>query len=461
MRRSLIGALALALAGCTARSAPPAPAATSGASGTTTTTGGAAAPADFGTLKNVCHTGTPGASPSQGVSATDIKLGVFTDMGFNKSSEFVDAAKVFTAWCNDNGGINGRKLVPVTHDSALMNVDAQMLKACQSDFALVGGGAALDALGVKDRLSCTLPDFPAQVSQIPNVGSDLQVYAQGAEAGYLPYRGYYSWLTKEAYPDSAAAVGIIAADSPVTKAFNDEMKEVVSGTGATVSYSDLYPPIGVSDWTPYAQAIKSKNVKGLIFLGDFPSLTKLEQAVTAIGYKLDWVDANSNAYTPNFPKLAGNVLAAQTNFADLSGVAPVEQAADNPATKQVQDLFAKYDPGVQVTLPVLIAFDAWLLFATSASQCAVLSRTCVLQNAMKQTAWTGGGLTSPRDLSSVSAPLTCFNVMKATPQGWSVADFKPNQGIYRCGDDTAYKLTGNYGKALTLADVGKTMADVK
>ena len=34
---------------------------------------------------------------------TEIKIGVFSDVGFTKTAEFGDAAKVFTSWCNDNG----------------------------------------------------------------------------------------------------------------------------------------------------------------------------------------------------------------------------------------------------------------------------------------------------------------------------------------------------------------------
>lgn len=157
MRRLLIAVAVLALAGCSARS-------TTSPSGDkpSASASDSAAAADFGTLKNVCHSGTAKASTSQGVTNSEIKVGVFSDVGFTKNPEFVDAAKVFTSWCNDAGGINGRKLVPVTHDSKLVEVRQRMIEACRSDFALVGGGAALDGMGVKDRLNCLLPDFPVR-----------------------------------------------------------------------------------------------------------------------------------------------------------------------------------------------------------------------------------------------------------------------------------------------------------
>jgi hypothetical protein len=444
--------LTLVVAGCGSR----------GGSETSTDSPSAAAVAsgDFGDLKAVCQPGKPTSAPAQGVTADVIKVSTFSDVGFTKNSEFGDAAGVFTKWCNAAGGINGRKLVATVRDSKLFDVRQRMVEACASDFAVVGGGSALDALGVKDRLSCLLPAFPAQVSQPGNVGSDLQLDQTGG-VSYSRYAGYYNWLVKEAYPSSAGAVGIIGGDSPVTKPLVEMDRETLVAAGATVSYNDLYPAQGVADWTPYAQAIKSKGVKGLVFLGDFLSLSKLEQVLTSIGYKLDWIDANNNAYGPAFIQLAAASLAAQNNLADLSGAYPLEKAADNPATQAVVDLFKTYAPKAEVTLPAIRAFAQWLLFAKAAASCGdALTRTCVYTAARKETAWTGGGLLAPVDLSQSDTGRPCFNVEKATPSGWQPADFKPDQGAYRC-NIPPYKFTGDYPKPLTLADVGKSMSDVK
>lgn len=446
-------ALALLTAACGGRG-------DTGSRGAATPTTTTAASGDFGDLKGVCQGGKPTSAPAQGVTATQIKLGVFSDVGFTKNPEFVDAAKVFTSWCDAAGGVDGRKLVATTRDTRLVQVQQQMIQSCQDDFAMVGGGSALDGLGVRTRLSCLLPAFPAQVSQPGNVGSDLQVDPTGGPS-YFRYTGFFTWLFKQAYPSSASSVGIIAGDSPVTTVTNAYTKEAVTALGGTVTYDDLYPAQGVSDWTPYAQAIKSKGVKGLEFLGDFASLAKLEQVLTSINYKLDWIDANNNAYGPAFLQLAGPSVAFQNNLADLSGVYPLEKASDNPAARQLVDLFARYAPGEQVTLPAERAFATWVLFAKAAASCGdALTRRCVYDAARKETDWTAGGLIASVDLSQKDTPLTCFNVEKATPSGWQPADFKPNKGAYRCGVP-GYRFTGSYGKPLTLADVGKSMSDFK
>ncbi|MCX4766581.1 ABC transporter substrate-binding protein [Streptomyces sp. NBC_01275] len=459
MRRLLIGSVtvvAVLLAGCSTRSDDDKN--TDAAQNATPAAGASTASADFGALKDVCGPGAAKASTVQGVTDRSIQVGVMSDVGFTKKSEFADAAKVFTDWCNDAGGVNGRTIKPVTRDTRLMEVRQRVLEACKADFALVGGGAALDSLGVQDRLKCLLPTFPAQSSQIGAIGSDLQVMASQPVAGYFSYAGYYSWLLKEKYPDSAQKVGIISGDSPVTKVMSAQFKEAVAGLGGKVAYNDLYPAAGVSDWTPYAQTLKNKGVKGLVFLGDFASLAKLEQALTDIGYTPDWIDANSNAYGPAFQQLAGAALAQQHNYAELFATAPLESAADNPATQQVLDLFKKYAPGKQVTYPVLRAFSAWLLFATSARDCTELTRKCVYDNALKQTDWTAGGLQAPFDLSSKQPP-KCYSVVEATTKGWQPADFKPDQGAYRC-DAPVYQYKGSYGEPATLASVGKSLSDL-
>ncbi|HEX9030999.1 MAG TPA: ABC transporter substrate-binding protein [Streptosporangiaceae bacterium] len=416
-----------------------------------------AASGSFGNLKNVCGHGTPSGAPDQGVTASQIEAGVFTDIGFTKIPDLVNAAKVFTSWCNAAGGINGRKIVADIRDTKLFNVVPQMIGACQTDFVLAGGSAAFDGLGVKNRLSCLLPDFPAQVVEPQNNGSSLQAYVLNNGYSYAPYAGYYNWLLNTAYPGSGKSVGILYGDEPITQIDSAQAAETLKAEGGTVTLKESFPVLGISNWTPYAEALKSHGVKGLVFYGEPNWLTSLEQALNGINYKLDWIDANSNAYG----SLLGNSLAYPHNYADIDGYYPVEKASSNPATQQLIKLFNQYAPGSTVTLQVLQAFSSWLLFATSADTCGNdLTRKCVYEAAIKQTAWTGGGLQAPVNLAKPDSPPNCFNVEVSSPTGWQPAPIQPNNGIYRCGPPF-YKYKGNYPKPLTLADVGKSMSNLK
>ncbi len=82
---------------------------------------------------------------------------------------------MFSSWCNDHGGINGRKIVVDKRDAALTNVKAQMTTSCTEDFVMVGGGAVLDQDGVKTRLDCLMPDISGFVVSPEARGADLLV----------------------------------------------------------------------------------------------------------------------------------------------------------------------------------------------------------------------------------------------------------------------------------------------
>ncbi|MGW0174765.1 ABC transporter substrate-binding protein [Rhodococcus sp. NPDC003322] len=450
-----LAATAVLVAGCSGRSGS-----VESDAGPAKSPSGAAASADFGDLTDICQPGDASSASAQGVTADAIQVGVFSDIGFTKNSEFVDAAKVFTSWCNDAGGINGRKIVAETRDAKLMEPRQRMIEACREDFALCGGGAGLDALGVKERLSCLLPSFPAQVVQERSAGADLEISASPAKIpGYDNYAGFRTWTLNEAYPDSKAAVGMINGDSAVTKVLGQMNAETLASMGATVVYDELYPAMGVSDWTPYAQAIKSKGVKGLIFMGTWEQLAKLEDVLTAMDYKLDWIDANNNAYNPQFIELLGKSADFQNNVVDLSGMTPLE--SDDPTVAELRSLYDKYAPDAKITLPAMRAWSSWLLFAKAASHCGDdLTRACVFNQAQQETAWTGGGLHAAANLAEPIPPQPCFNVERATSSGWTAADFKPDNGIYRC-DIPPRKYTADFGQPMTLADVGLSQSDFR
>ena len=98
-------------------------------------------------------------------------MGTVADPGFagrpGLDQELHDAATVFTKWCNDAGGIAGRKIKVDLLDAKLTEYRQRILEACGQDFSLVGGGAVFDDAGQKDRLDCLLPDIAGYVvSQI-------------------------------------------------------------------------------------------------------------------------------------------------------------------------------------------------------------------------------------------------------------------------------------------------------
>ena len=441
-----------------ASSSPPASSSTS-SSGTGPTSSTASGPA-FGTVTDACHGGSATGATDQGVTSSQILAGVLTDVGFTKDPQLETTAKVFTDWCNAAGGIDGRKVVADIHDTQMLDVVGAMAEACQSDFVLAGGSAALDGLAVDTRLKCLLPDFDAQVVMEQANGSSLQIYPITNGYSYSPYGGYYNWLIDKKYPASKDAVGILSGASVITQVDSQILVDTAKAVGGKVVYNGTYPISGVTDWTPYAETLKNKGVKGFTFYGEPEQLAALEQAMDTIGYKPEWIDANTNSYGTDFISLLGKATSEQTNYASLPAVYPIEKAADNPATEQLVKLFAQYAPGQPLTLQDVQAWSAWLIFAKSAETCgSALTRLCVYDAALKQTDWTGGGLTAPVNLSDPDAAPTCFDVEQATASGWVPAPFDPNNGAYRCGMP-AIKTTGMPGPT-TLASLGLSLSSMK
>jgi hypothetical protein len=109
----------------------------------------------------------------------------------------------------------------------------------------------------------------------------------------------------------------------------------------------------------------------------------------------------------------------------------------------------------------LQAWSSWLLWAQAAKECGSdLTRQCVYDNLKQVTDWTGGGLHSPQE-SGTNTPGDCYTLFEASPDGFTLAEIDPNDGIYSCNADNLYTLTGDYPQGVTLEDVGKSESDLK
>jgi ABC-type branched-subunit amino acid transport system substrate-binding protein len=416
----------------------------------------------FGTSDVVCKKGSPSGSPAQGVSPTEIKIGTLADPGFTGrpglDQELFDTATVFSKWCNDAGGINGRKIVVTQRDAALFNVKARMTEACASDFMLVGGGVVFDQDGVTTRLGCLMPEIAGYAVSPQARGADLLIQPVPNSITTLPI-GDYKYLGDK-FPAAAKAYGILTGDVDTTKIVAKQADEAAQSLGWKKVYDDVYPATGASDWTPYAQKIKDNGTKGLIWVGEPENLAKLLQALTDIGYTLDFIRTDTNNYDQKLTETGGSAV---KNVYIRSAFDLFENAKGDNATQQYLDAFKNYLPNGKARANLgLQAWSGWLLFATAANECGNdLTRKCVFDNAKKIKEWTGGGLHTASDLATGTAT-NCFTEIVASSSGFKiVSDLKPTDGVFRCEKGNVYTLKGDYPKGTTLADVGKTMADFK
>jgi len=448
----------LALTGCSRSSN-----ATTARKATTPTRGAA----DFGTMKNVCGKATgKNKASARGVTATAINVGAISDAGFVGSpgldQELWDASDVFTRWCNAQGGINGRLINAQHLDAALTQFKQEVLVGCQSDFALVGGGAVFDDTGQQARLGCLLPNFPAFVTSGEARGSSLQYQQLPAERNFINV-GAELWMNQK-FPGSGNKVEYLAPNVASVINTMNQVEEASRHNGWKTLAKVQYPAAGQVTWIPIAQKLKTEGATGVVWLGEPQNLAKLEAAMVAIDYKPAWVYAyGGNIYDKAFLRSAKTQMVP--TYVPLQ-VYPFEladkNAAGSEAMKQYLALFQKYLPnGKARTLLGVESFSEWLLFAKAAKACgADLTTRCLYDKMQTITTFDGGGLTAPSNPAGHQTS-RCYDLVQATPNGFVVQDVNANSTVYQCAAANVVRLKGYYGSGVHLGDVGKTLADVK
>ncbi|MBS1847633.1 MAG: ABC transporter substrate-binding protein, partial [Actinobacteria bacterium] len=168
---------------------------------------------------------------------TDIHIGVLNDAGNTLSpglgAAYPRVAKAFATWCNAAGGINGRKIVIEDRDAKLFNAAAVVTDACQSDFMLVGGGAALDEPTIAPREKCGLGSIPAINASYPDQTSKLQAVVGRAS----PTESNWG-LFRVLQPEHASAfdkIGIVALDTPTVRGPYESFAKVLESKGMKVT----------------------------------------------------------------------------------------------------------------------------------------------------------------------------------------------------------------------------------
>lgn len=415
----------------------------------------------FGPVTDVCGP-APAGEPNvegttQGVDTDKVVIGTFADPGNQPqpglNEELFTTATVFTKWCNDLGGIHGRKIELKKHDAKLFEFDARMVDACQSDFFLVGGGGVFDDAGQKTRLKCLLPEVPGFRVTPEALGSDLSAPVSPVSLDAVGF-GIAEQLNAT-YPQAKSDIGILTGNAGATITQAAMYKEAGTHFGWKYVYEDQYNAVGESTWVPYAQKIASSGVKGLVYVGSPTDLGLLVQALDQVGAELDWVLGTPNTYDAKLITSGGDALAKVPVYAWMESI-PFEAADTSDGLQALQALFAKYAPDAPApTFLAVSAMQAWLLFAKGAGACgAELTRTCALEQAQKHSrTWDGAGMSAPPGKG-------CWVATRAKPDGFAIEKWKPNEGLFHCDPESIVKLAKPIGKGTTLADVGRSLKDL-
>lgn len=412
----------------------------------TTTPGTGDGAGDFGDLAAVCGPGTASGATDQGVSDNEIVVGTMSDPGNGivpgLNQELFDAADAFVGWCNDAGGILGRRIVLNKRDAKLLEPGPRMVEACQSDFMLVGNGVALDDTVVEARNGCGLTEIVA-FTVSPRAGRAEGSIAANVNSDWMSHLTGILRRIKETDPEVLGSFGMLNNQNAALNTQGKRNAQAAVDLGYTQTYYEE-TPIAVDNWRTYAENIKKAGVQVLSTQNTPENTASLMRAMADVGYFPKYLVVEANHYNPKFLEEAGDTV-AQTTVLINSYLTPFELAAENPATKQYIDLLKKY-PDAEPRAIGVNAFSAWLLWATAARDCGSdLTRACVMGRAGSATGWTGGGLhapDTPQNSSGANGP--CFLAMRATTDGFVVDTglTAADSGIFNCNPANAVQVTG-------------------
>ncbi len=415
---------------------PTGPGATTGGAASNLASSSSAGAGDFGSLKKVCAPGPGTGGSGRGIDGKTIRIGVLGDPGAAAApglgQEFFDVANAFTKWCNAAGGINGRKIVVDALDAKLFEGAARTITACQNDFMLVGGATALDATTVKAREACKLGSIPAYTASPEAYNSKYQVTPEGSPSTVYPVAPLR--LLADAYPDTQQGLGIASSSLASLRPQGLRAQEAWKNLGYKVSALQDRPAL-VANYRPWMEQLKQAGAKA-----DFEIVATDANLIFTgmhdIGYTPEWLLFGQQFYTQKSVHTAKAIGSIPTTYTNLSNL-PWELSGQFPVVQQAKDIMAANPGKADLDAFTLYAFDAWMLWAQSATECGTnLTQDCVLQKAGARTNWDAGGLFAPLAKPLSEQPFfDCWLMMRLTPDGW-VYDTKvtqPNQGPYNCG----------------------------
>ncbi|MDN4172159.1 ABC transporter substrate-binding protein [Nocardioides sp. SOB77] len=405
------------------------------ASGDGASTSAAASATTFGDLESPCGDGDASGATDQGVTDETITIGYGDDRGFASApglnEEMGDAVKAMIAWCNEQGGINGREVVGNQYDAAMTNAAAVMQKSCKQDFMLVGQGFAYDEAAEQFRVGCDLPTVAGFV-----IGPNSSMGPDKFESVPLPL-DYYNAANlasgMEVHPEIEEGVTALGSTSPAIAQGVEKVKEVYGELGANVEECGVtLSQEGEANYVPFAEKLKDCGASALwITNSPSPIAFGLLEALQRVDADLTYVFESTwyNDVTRDWN--------AQSGAADgmVSGMVfqPFENADVVPAVQDYLDILegAGADPG----LLSMQAVSAFLLWADVAQDCGSdLTRECMVAGLSDVHEWSGGGLHAPSD-PGANMPPECALVVELQGDAFEQV-FPAEKGEFSC--DEAY-----------------------
>jgi len=397
-------------------------------SGSDTTQAGAGVP-QFGDLPSPCGPGEPAGSPDQAVDATSVTIGYGDDAGFQGNPgvnhQMSDAVRALIDWCNEQGGINGRRVEGIYYDARITEVTNVVTEACSQVFMLVGQGWGLAGSAEATRLGCGLPSVPGVLGGSDVANAPLMVTPSPQPVDVYNVQGAAALAAE--HPEAVRKAGIMLPNFPATIDFTQR----VTGSFPSVGWefldcTQVYPISGVTDFRPFLQKLKDCGAEVVFTTDTAANFRNQLDAALLVDFDPIWF-ATSSVYEASFAEWNQSGNADDVYFGNV--FTPLEDRTEGSANAAYVDIVTAH--GGDVSYTGQQSASAFLLWATAATACGdELTRECVLRELEAIDDWTAGGLSSPLDPGR-NLPGECGVLMRV--QGTAFVPWAPSElGRFDC-----------------------------
>jgi ABC-type branched-subunit amino acid transport system substrate-binding protein len=433
----LVAALTAAVllaAGCSSSS--------SSSSSTPANSSSASAPAS-GT-QAASPTGPAATAQDVGITATTIRVGLIADV--NNTLEpglFQKSVNAVNAWANAvnaSGGLAGRKVAVDFCDGKLdPNATTNcVIKACQSDFALVGTSAnalvdIADIDGCKNAAgkAAGIPDLAAFA--FPPLSCDPDTYlliglgpycatAKDSQPTYIQPVGDTRYFTS--HNQNLHGIWLYDTDDPTFKLTQVPLFQAESNLGIKKDGQGFYPLSGAapqSAYTPFIQQIKAS---GSTFVYDdttTPSMVLLRREAQLQGVNSVKVwECNSGCYDPHFVQQGG--AAVNGTYANLTDLPYLSDYQANPTLGKLVTALGGLN---NLDNNALLAYVQALLFQDAVTKAVAnggtLDRQTLFTALNNEHSFTGDGIVGSTDIGK-RVPSACTVLVQLQNGVWKRVD---------------------------------------
>jgi ABC-type branched-subunit amino acid transport system substrate-binding protein len=337
-----------------------------------------------------------GFKNGKGISDKTITIGNSSDVSGPIPGLFASAqqgTQAYVAYFNATSSICGRKLALTNLDSRTdAGADQTSYQTmCDNVFAAVGSMSAFDSGGAQAAASCGLPDIRTAITTAARNGCGT-CFAAHPTGPYESPSEVPDYIVKN-YHEASQKAAFLYINVGAAAENGQAQQKAEEKRGMKFLYTGV---IDIADFNygPYVQAMKSKGVEFVQFIGAYQQAVRLDQAMQDNNFHPQVRLDDPSVYDQGFLKTGGSAVEGVFVFIDFT---PLEES--QPELNLYKQWLQQVSPGAQPTFFGEFAWSAAKLFVQNAIALGgKLNRASLAASFRPIHAWTGGGMHAPMDV---------------------------------------------------------------